>query len=578
MRVFILLSVLVVNVSVAQDAETSVARIRPYYETVGYEFVPFTVVGEIPQVETRIREMVRCLTNMPPEHHEFLPPVFIVPQLPGTRTTGGGFYPGESTPDEDIRFWLGKSNRTGIPDSTIEQLLESDAPGLIAITHSRFSPSAREPDLIHHLTVLHEAAHAVQSAVGEVAPTGTSIDELGQVYPRRSLKEHSAEAYARYIGSPSFICREEVISDRAARNECTARVRGLLRRSPAFDSVADDWRPKGNCRNNDELDTLDFMGPPSKGTTNSSGPGVGKGGRTEDDCGIPTSWPPDAYNAEVEVPPTLRDLEGLMAEVIGRYVERGERGLKRHAELTSRNDSLARSWRELEPLVGQRINIHIEYRWVDYADPEGMCARVDEVVFTPQLEVDPTDPDPEDPVAPWSCPSNFSWEDCESAQHLVARLARDFLPENLRNQIITPPSLQSARDNLRTYRDTMLALLDDRQREQAQLVNQAHMSSRYPGAREGYLRARTFWNTFSDRTHAVIRSFVSLNEPLDTTPPRLPRTLFMVALDAQFCSLLFRRGIRPQNARDNSFCNTLVEHPETYIPPVRIMEYRQPAY
>jgi hypothetical protein len=178
-------------------------------------------------------------------------------------------------------------------------------------------------------------------------------------------------------------------------------------------------------------------------------------------------------------------------------------------------------------------------------------------------------PEPDEAAA---CAVGDPFVNCPVIRNFVPGLMSSHIPGNLREQVLTWPSPQSARDNLRAYRDTMLAALDGRINEQTQLVQQAHIPHRYPGVREGYRRALLYWYRFSEAERDVIRAVIHDHTPYGTPPVRA-RTRFAIAMDGNFCSLFAR--VQVNSLRNNAFCVRLTDsrNPGLYQPPVRIMVY-----
>ncbi|NIQ55454.1 MAG: hypothetical protein GWN71_19430 [Gammaproteobacteria bacterium] len=214
------------------------------FERVGDRIVPVTVVGEVQDLDRRLAQARRCLANMPPEHVAAVPPIYLVPRLPGGRATGGGFYP---THAEDgrtsLEVWYGREDRTGVPDDMIDEDRAGEATGIVAITHEAFEEDAGRRFLF---TLLHETAHAIQER-GRLVPAGTRLQALAQTYPARRLREHAADAYSRYIMVPWNVCRSSAAPGDESGRTCSGRVVRLLRSSEAFTDVAEDWKPRTRC-------------------------------------------------------------------------------------------------------------------------------------------------------------------------------------------------------------------------------------------------------------------------------------------------------------------------------------------
>lgn len=226
------------------------------FEFGGDRIVEFTIVGQPNRINDVTREIARCLGNMPEAHRRHLAPIYIVPTLPGGRTTGSGFYPKDEAQSANMRAWLGRSERTGVPDALIEEhLAREDITGIIAITHARVN----DPRLrIYHLSALHETAHALQAAGLALTRPGVSVASLAQKYDRapQNIREHEAEAYSRYIARPSRVCRRDKLPSGESMAVCSRRVVRILREAPAFAEVPSDWAPLPNCRTNTDLDAV----------------------------------------------------------------------------------------------------------------------------------------------------------------------------------------------------------------------------------------------------------------------------------------------------------------------------------
>lgn len=171
----------------------------------------------------RVSAVQPYLAQMPGEHRAVLDPIFIVEALHGGRTTGGGY-----TPPGRARQWLGRQQRTGVPDEVLERVVLAPGKGIIAITRDAMQKN------IAHFTVLHEAAHSVDHHLGIVPPGATVADFRGVRYPRPSVGEYAAETYARYVINPRRVGRRSELSEGETMAACSRRLTAVLMRSPAF--------------------------------------------------------------------------------------------------------------------------------------------------------------------------------------------------------------------------------------------------------------------------------------------------------------------------------------------------------
>lgn len=245
-----------VGPAIAQDDDRAISY---DFKLAGDRIAEFTVVGAPTGVNEATAEIARCLANMPAAHRRHIAPVYIVPALPGGRTTGGGFYPKSESDPTNMRVWLGRSDRTGVPDALIEEHLgRSDISGVIAITHDRITARPK----LYQYTALHETAHALQAAGLALTAPGVTVASLAQRYPNASLREHAAEAYSRLIVRPNAVCRREALPAGESMRQCTRRVTQLLRSAPAFVDVPAEWAPVADCISATSLDPVDDVDPP----------------------------------------------------------------------------------------------------------------------------------------------------------------------------------------------------------------------------------------------------------------------------------------------------------------------------
>ncbi len=242
---------------VALHSPSSLAQqeISYTFEIVKDELVPFLIVGSVAPTpnatnRSRTREVANCLANLPRQHQKLIPPIYVVPALPGGRNTGGGFYPVDTTrhpnPGENVEAWFGKESITGVSDELIQSEIDEGAVGIVAVTKSAFEKDRRKSFLF---SVLHEVAHGLQE-YHALVPPGTRIERLGQNYRRngvevRSIREHAAQAYSRYILVNWNICT--TAGSYSSVSRCTRAVKNLLRDAPAFENVSNDWTPSTKC-------------------------------------------------------------------------------------------------------------------------------------------------------------------------------------------------------------------------------------------------------------------------------------------------------------------------------------------
>ena len=259
----VILSLTLSGQGLAQQEEPAAparAELRYHFEIAADKLVEFTIAGNINNGDEKIRQIARCLANMPPQHRQHIVPIYVVPTLPGGRTTGAGWYPNNDRGGANLRAWLNRQSRTGIPNSVIEEDIERNVSGIVAVTHSRFEPSTSRAGTrmpaIHYISALHEMAHAVQAAGAELTQPEVTIGQLAQVYPLRNVREHAADAYSRLITRPTAICRQRALPSGENVASCTRRVEGLLRAGPAFEQVDRSWRPLPGCHNNTALDQV----------------------------------------------------------------------------------------------------------------------------------------------------------------------------------------------------------------------------------------------------------------------------------------------------------------------------------
>lgn len=244
--------------------ERRASELSYVFEVAGDQLVEFTVSGYVENFEQRAREMARCIANMPESHRRHIVPIYIVPELPGGRASGGaGWYPREGQGNGTMRVWLSETAqaRTGVPASVISEDLSRDIPGIIGIKHRRFdrqaSAEAGDQYPIYDLSIIHEIGHSLQTAIGPLVDRH-SVTESQLAQTRRPLAEAEADAYARFITRPNRICRRSAL-DGESMASCSARVAGLLRASMAFSNVPEDWNPRSNCINNTQLDAADAV-------------------------------------------------------------------------------------------------------------------------------------------------------------------------------------------------------------------------------------------------------------------------------------------------------------------------------
>ncbi len=252
----------------AQDRQSG-SELRYIFQLAADQLVEYTVSGQVTEVEEKARQISRCLANMPQQHRRHIVPIYVVPRLPGGRSTGGGWYPNAEGGGANLRSWLNRRNVTGIPNSVVEEDLERNVPGIVAITHSRFN----QRPAIHYLTGLHEMAHAIEAGIGDLTGEGVNFRQLAQKYRRsENVREHAAEAYSRLITRPNRLCRRDVIANSGeSMAACSARVTRLLRAAPVFASVDQNWAPLQGCHNNSQLDQIASADTTSENSF--SGPG-----------------------------------------------------------------------------------------------------------------------------------------------------------------------------------------------------------------------------------------------------------------------------------------------------------------
>lgn len=253
--IFIALSLIHASGLHAQQ-ETPIRELGYVFQLAGDQLVEYTISGEVDGIDRKIRQISRCLANMPPQHRAHIVPIYIVPTLPGGRTTGGGWYPNNERGGANLSAWLNRRAVTGIPNSVIEDDLSRNVTGIVAITHSRFNRSTSGQPAIHYLTGLHEMAHAVEAAGQALIGDGVTVSQLAQVYPRSNVSEHAADAYSRLITRPAAVCRQRALPAGESVRACSQRVTGLLRAAPVFSSVSAAWQPLLGCHNNEALDQL----------------------------------------------------------------------------------------------------------------------------------------------------------------------------------------------------------------------------------------------------------------------------------------------------------------------------------
>jgi hypothetical protein len=191
-----------------------------------YDFI------DVADSQARVQRLGRFFERMPRAHVAVVYPIFIIEHKPA-RGAGGGTW----RPSEVRTAFMRHTRNTGVPDDVAESLIASRNSGLIGIPRDRWTQASPQ------LTVMHEVAHSVDYSLGLV-PDGATIDDFAGVrYPKRRVGEYAAETYARFIYSTHRVCREGSIPADETQTGCTRRLIGVLRRSPAFSGLPEDWMP-----------------------------------------------------------------------------------------------------------------------------------------------------------------------------------------------------------------------------------------------------------------------------------------------------------------------------------------------
>ena len=199
--------------------------------------IPLHVYGrtarDVPSVKAKSAQVETFLRRMPAAHLRTLYPIFVVDRKPGGITTDGGYW----TPGQ-VTLWLGREQKTGVPDADIRTyVLSRSRTGIIGMTATAWESPNFERALFH------EIAHCLHTTLG-ILPEGATVDDyLGVPNPgANNPGELAAQAYQRFILG-RMICQQPPLPADQSIAACTARVIQMLRRSPAFRSLPANWRP-----------------------------------------------------------------------------------------------------------------------------------------------------------------------------------------------------------------------------------------------------------------------------------------------------------------------------------------------
>jgi hypothetical protein len=205
-------------------------------------------------LNANLQSIVQFLSKIPGAHAERLDPIFIVDQLPGGRTTGGGTYRAV-----DVGQWLGKEVPTGnstvqtnVPDADIKDFAQQRNRGIIGLTTAAMLNTE-----LAKFTLIHECGHSVNFNYAALQASGQTVEGQykGLKYPRvkcaanappgctpklAPVAEYAAEAYARYFINRR-VCRdvgdadpERPIGETDAA--CNTRLINVMKQAPALKS------------------------------------------------------------------------------------------------------------------------------------------------------------------------------------------------------------------------------------------------------------------------------------------------------------------------------------------------------
>lgn len=180
----------------------------------------------------------RYLQRMPHTHQHVIYPIFLLERKPG-----GGLNGGTWRPNIVQSSFAGRERVTGVPDAEVRRIVP-DGEGLIGIPRNRWE--GRTP----MSTVFHEIAHSVDIELS-LTPSWLRPSHLAGVLPicggSPPIVKYAVEAYARWIVTPSQVCRAVPVGESQA--EADNRVFAALAETPAFRMVPPTWDPSGRRRN-----------------------------------------------------------------------------------------------------------------------------------------------------------------------------------------------------------------------------------------------------------------------------------------------------------------------------------------
>jgi hypothetical protein len=200
--------------------------------------VAFHIYIDVAGSADKVSHLERFFQRLPDEHLAVLYPIFVIQVKPGGGNSGGTWRPGEVRSQ-----FIGRPNRTGVPDEDVMSLVVGPGTGMIGLPRARWEkPLARLP-----YSVFHEVAHCIDVSLGLVPGGATEADFAG-ISPRRCgapslVTRRVIEAYARYICNPNMVL-SETLETGETPVAATARIIGHLRRSRAFNRVTSAWRPR----------------------------------------------------------------------------------------------------------------------------------------------------------------------------------------------------------------------------------------------------------------------------------------------------------------------------------------------
>lgn len=191
--------------------------------------IPLHVYGRTAADVTRVKiaagQVEVSLRRMPALHVAVLDPIFVVDRRPGGVERDGGYW----RPTETAQ-WLGRDRNTGVPDADVQRYVRDlGNRGIIAMTAIAWA----SPTFLHAL--FHEIAHSVDAHL-DIKPPGARVEDFAGVPNpgRKNVGEFAAQAYQRWILGRT-VC--------TAGPTCTASIIAMLRRSPTFASLPQNWRP-----------------------------------------------------------------------------------------------------------------------------------------------------------------------------------------------------------------------------------------------------------------------------------------------------------------------------------------------